>query len=93
MERLARKELNAVPQVGDRYFYVFSNMNTHVFEMKETKCYGYESDVARIAKGNAYTDRNECKEVVKQLNERRADVRLVFAEQAVERDDSGQVTL
>ena len=54
MERLIRKETNAMPKIGEKYYYVFSSMTTHSYEVRQTECFGCESDFLRMAKGNCF---------------------------------------
>lgn len=84
MEQLTRKETNAIPKVGERYWYIFSSMVNHCFELKETQCYGYESDFLRMAKGNCFTVKKDAEEVLEQMNNYLQEIRETFVGRKVD---------
>lgn len=85
MERLIRKEANAMPKIGEKYWYVFSSMTTHSFEVRQTECFGCESDFLRMAKGNCFVQQKDAEEVMDTLNEYLEEVREMYKGQLSER--------
>lgn len=85
MERLIRKEANAMPKIGEKYWYIFTSMVSHSFELRQTEYFGCESDYLRMAKGNCFVQRKEAVEVMNTLNEYLEDVRESYKGQVAER--------
>ena len=75
MERLIRKETSAMPKVGEKYWYVFSSMVSHSFELRQTEFFACESDFLRMAKGNCFVERKDAEEVIEQLNDYLVEIR------------------
>ena len=85
MERLIRKEANAIPKIGEKYWYVFSSMVSHSFELRQTECFGGEADFLRMAKGNCFVRQKDAEEIVDTLNEYLEEVRESYKGQIAEK--------
>ena len=68
-KRLSKSERNALPKKGDKYYYIFTSMMTHQFEVRETTFYDGISERMRIARGNVFMVKKDCQEVADQMND------------------------
>ena len=62
--------VGAIPQVGERYYYIRSCMQLHCFKVLEAQWRGGFSDLLRLTKGNVYMTLNGANAVCMNLNER-----------------------
>ena len=60
-------------------------MTTHLYEVRQTECFGCESDFLRISKGNYFVQQKDAEEVMDTLNEYLEEVREMYKGQLAEK--------